>query len=67
MKIVSDAETNEILGAHVVGAEGAAIVHELVVAMELDGTAEDVANTIHIHPTLPEVINAAGGGVHNPS
>jgi dihydrolipoamide dehydrogenase len=67
VKIVSDAETEEILGAHVVGEEGAAIVHELVVAMELGGTAEDVADAIHIHPTLPEVINSAAGGVHKPS
>jgi dihydrolipoamide dehydrogenase len=67
VKIVSDAETDEILGAHIVGEEGAAIVHELVVAMELGGTAEDVADTIHVHPTLPEVINSAAGGVHKPS
>lgn len=67
VKIVSDAETDEILGAHVVGEQGADIVHELVVAMELGGTAEDVADAIHIHPTLPEVINSAAGGVHKPS
>lgn len=67
VKIVTDAETDEILGAHIVGEDGAAIVHELVVAMELCGTAEDVADAIHIHPTLPEVINSAAGGVHKPS
>lgn len=67
VKLVSDAETGELLGSHVVGEEGAAIVHELVVAMELGGTADDVADAIHIHPTLPEVINSAAGGVHNPS
>lgn len=67
VKIVSDAETGEILGAHVVGEQGADIIHELVVAMELGGTAEDVADAIHIHPTLPEVVNSAAGGVHRPS
>lgn len=67
VKIVSDAETDEILGAHIVGKNGAAIVHELMVAMELGGTAEEVADAIHIHPTLPEVINSAAGGVHKPS
>lgn len=67
VKIVSDAETDEILGAHVVGKQGADIVHELVVAMDLGGSAEDVANAIHIHPTLPEVVNSAAGGVHKPS
>jgi dihydrolipoamide dehydrogenase len=67
VKLVSDAETEEILGAHIVGEQGADIVHELVLAIELGATAEDVANTIHIHPTLPEVINSAAGGVHEPS
>lgn len=67
VKIVSDADSDEILGAHVVGEQGADIVHELVVAMDLGGTAEDVANAIHIHPTLPEVVNSAAGGVHKPS
>ena len=64
---MSDAETGDILGAHVVGEQGADIVHELVVAMELGGTAADVADAIHIHPTLPEVVNSAAGGVHKPS
>jgi pyruvate/2-oxoglutarate dehydrogenase complex dihydrolipoamide dehydrogenase (E3) component len=67
VKIVSDAETVEILGAHIVGEGGADIVHEIAVAMKLGGTAEDIAETIHIHPTLPEVVNSAAGGVHKPS
>jgi dihydrolipoamide dehydrogenase len=67
VKIVSDAETDEILGAHIVGEKGAALVHEIVVVMNLGGTAEDIAKTIHIHPTLSEVVNSAAGGVHKPS
>lgn len=67
VKIVTDAETDEILGAHVVGKRGAELIHELVVAMELGGTASDVANAIHVHPTLSEVVNSAAGGVHKPS
>ena len=67
VKLVSDAETEELLGAHIVGEQGADIIHELVLAIKLGATAEDVANTIHIHPTLPEVINSAAGGVHEPS
>ncbi len=67
VKLVSDADTEELLGAHIVGEQGADIVHELVLAIELSATAEDVANTIHVHPTLPEVINSAAGGVHKPS
>ena len=65
--IVTDAETDELLGAHVVGEQGAEIVHELVLAIELGATADDIANTMHIHPTLPESINSAAGGVHKPS
>ena len=67
VKIISDAETREILGAHIIGEGGADIVHEVVVAMELSGTAKDIADAIHIHPTLPEVVNSAAGGVHKPS
>lgn len=67
VKLVTDAETGELLGGHVVGEQGAEIVHELVLAIELGATAEDIANTMHIHPTLPESINSAAGGVYEPS
>lgn len=40
---------------------------ELVLAIELGGTAEQIAETMHIHPTLPESINSVAGGVHKPS
>jgi len=67
VKLVTDADTDELLGAHVVGEQGAEIVHELVLAVELGATAEQIAETMHIHPTLPESINSAAGGVHKPS
>ncbi|WP_254538723.1 dihydrolipoyl dehydrogenase [Halomarina litorea] len=67
VKLVTDADSDELLGAHIVGEQGAEIVHELVLAIELGATAEDVADTMHIHPTLPESINSAAGGVHKPS
>jgi pyruvate/2-oxoglutarate dehydrogenase complex dihydrolipoamide dehydrogenase (E3) component len=67
VKLVTNAETDELLGAHVVGEQGAEIVHELVLAVRLGATATDIADTIHIHPTLPETINSAAGGVHKPS
>jgi len=67
VKLVTNAETDELLGAHIVGEQGAEIVHELVLAIELGATADDIANTMHIHPTLPESINSAAGGVHKPS
>jgi dihydrolipoamide dehydrogenase len=67
VKLVTDVDTDELLGAHVVGEQGAEIIHELVLAIELGATAEQIANTMHIHPTLPESINSAAGGVHRPS
>ncbi|WP_227377724.1 dihydrolipoyl dehydrogenase [Haladaptatus halobius] len=67
VKIVSDADTGDILGGHIVGEQGADLIHEIVIAMKLGGSAEDIADMIHIHPTLPEVINSAAGGVHKPS
>ena len=67
VKLVTDAETGELLGGHIVGEQGAEIIHELVMAIELGATAEDIANAMHIHPTLPESINSAAGGVHEPS
>ena len=67
VKIISDAETGDILGGHIVGEQGADLIHEIVLAMKLGGTAQDIAETIHIHPTLPEVVNSAAGGVHKPS
>lgn len=67
VKIVSDADTGDILGGHIVGEQGADLIHEIVVAMKLGGTAQDIAKTIHIHLTLPEVVNSAAGGVHKPS
>lgn len=67
VKLVTNAENDELLGAHIVGEQGAEIIHELVLAIELGATADDIAKTMHIHPTLPESINAAAGGVHEPS
>lgn len=67
VKIVSDADSGNILGGHIVGEQGADLIHEIVIAMRLGGSAQDIAETIHIHPTLPEVVNAAAGGVHKPS
>ena len=67
VKLVTDADTDELLGAHVVGEQGAEIVHELVLAVELGATAEEIANTMHIHPTLPESIDSAAGDIHEPS
>lgn len=56
-KLIVEKETNRILGFHMIGPQAADLVHEVVVAMNGgDGSADLVRNTIHIHPTLPELI-----------
>ncbi|MDZ7687419.1 MAG: hypothetical protein U5J64_01640 [Halobacteriales archaeon] len=53
------APDGEILGFHVVGEEASVLVHEAVVAMRNGVTADDVADTIHAHPTLSRVVESA--------
>lgn len=64
IKIVADGESDRILGASVLLAEGAEIVHTLVAAMQLGARYTDLADMIHIHPTLAEGLSSALGGVH---
>jgi len=58
VKVLADRD-GEILGVHVVGYEASTLLHEAVVAMRHDLTVDDVADTIHAHPTLSRVIEAA--------
>ncbi|WP_272976103.1 mercuric reductase [Deinococcus geothermalis] len=64
IKVVADAATDRILGAAVLMAEGAELVHEFVTAMQLGARYTDLQDMIHIHPTLAEGLNNALGGVH---
>lgn len=64
VKILADAETDEILGAHIVGSHASDLIAEITTAMEFEGTTEDLASTIHIHPTLTEAVMEAAEGVH---
>jgi dihydrolipoamide dehydrogenase len=59
VKILADAETDEILGCHIIGAEAGTMIGELAVAMEFGASAEDLARTSHAHPTLEEAIKEA--------
>lgn len=59
VKILADKETDEILGAHMVGARAADMIAELVVAMEYRASAEDIAIISHAHPTYTEAIKEA--------
>ncbi len=55
VKMIGDAETEEILGASIVGPEAADLIHEVVVAMHFRSTASDFIKIPHYHPTLSEI------------
>jgi dihydrolipoamide dehydrogenase len=59
VKIVADARTDRILGAHILGPRASDLIAELATAMELGASAEDVARSVHAHPTLPEAVREA--------
>ena len=59
VKILSDATTDRILGAHIIGPEAGDLIQEVVVAIEFGGSAEDLARTSHGHPGLSEAIKEA--------
>ncbi len=59
VKIITDAETDRILGAAIIGPSAGDMIHELCVAMEFGASAEDVALTCHAHPTYSEAVREA--------
>ena len=63
VKILADAETDEILGAHMIGANVGEMIGEVCLAMEFRAASEDIARTCHPHPTLTEAVRQAAMGV----
>ena len=59
VKILVDADSDEILGAHIIGPSASELIHELVIAMEYYAASEDIARSMHAHPTLAEAIHEA--------
>ena len=59
VKILADATTDELLGCHIIGANASELMPECVVAMEFNGSAEDLARICHAHPTLSEAVHEA--------
>jgi len=59
VKVLADASTDELLGVHICGPMAGELIGEAVVAMEFQGTAEDLQRTIHAHPTLAEAVHEA--------
>ena len=59
VKVIAHAETDRILGVHMVGPGVSELIAEAVVAMEFHGSAEDLARIVHAHPTLSEAVHEA--------
>jgi dihydrolipoamide dehydrogenase len=63
-KIVADKKTDVVLGVHIVGPEASNLIAEATLAIEMGARVEDLAATIHAHPTLAEVVMEAAEAVH---
>ena len=55
-KMIGDRRTGKLLGVHIVGAEASNLIAEAAFALEMGATIEDLALTVHAHPTLPEIL-----------
>jgi dihydrolipoamide dehydrogenase len=59
VKIIAHAETDKILGVHIIGTQASELIAEAVIAMEFSASSEDLARTIHARPTLSESVHDA--------
>lgn len=59
VKMIGDGKTGKLLGVHIVGAEASNLISEAALALEMGATVEDLALTVHPHPTLPETLMEA--------
>ena len=59
VKVIADANTDRVLGVHIIGARASDLIPEAVSVMEFGGSAEDIARTCHAHPTLSEIVKEA--------
>lgn len=59
VKLIADKKTDKLLGAHIVGPNASELISELVIGFEYTASAEDIARSVHGHPTLSEVIKEA--------
>ncbi|MFZ5711088.1 MAG: dihydrolipoyl dehydrogenase [Pseudomonadota bacterium] len=69
VKILADAETDRVLGSHIIGPGAGDLIHEVCVAMEFGASAQDIALTCHAHPTWSEAVREAAlacgdGAIH---
>ena len=64
-KILADADTDRVLGVHIIGHAAGDLIAEMVTAMAFSASSEDVARVVHAHPTLAEVVKEAALAVEN--
>lgn len=64
VKMIANAKTDKLLGVHIVGPNASELIHEAVIVLEFGGTSEDIASTMHAHPTLAESVMEAAHGIH---
>jgi len=62
VKVITNTQTDKILGVHIIGPHSSEIVGQGVMAMEFDGTSEDIARMVFAHPTLSEALHEAALG-----
>ena len=55
---------DQILGAHMIGSQVSELINEAVLAMSMEASAEDLARTVHAHPTLAEAVHEAALAAH---
>lgn len=65
MKVICDAKTDEIPGAHIVGHNAAELIREILLAKSAELLPEDIATMVHAHPTLLEATMEAMRGIHS--
>jgi dihydrolipoamide dehydrogenase len=69
VKIIADQKTDRVLGVHIINADAGTMIAEAALAMEFGATSEDIASTVHAHPTLNEAVKEAAlavgpGAIH---
>ncbi|NLD99388.1 MAG: FAD-dependent oxidoreductase, partial [Fibrobacter sp.] len=63
IKLVCDATTHEILGAHIIGAEATELIHEILLAKTAELLPQDIASMVHAHPTMSEGVMESCRGI----
>ena len=64
VKVISEEKTGEILGVHIIGPEATELIAEYCLAMDMEGTIDEIHHTIHAHPTLSEALAEAAAATH---